>query len=84
MKVTPTCKYGHGHLTAEIVQPATEKTRVSWGLLGAVESWADDDPGRTGPPQVSYSGHIFTLKLFRCPVCGYLELFDYEEKSGRT
>src|SRR5260364_130240 len=71
--VTPTCRYGHGDLSK------VERTPEShfWGLIGA-----NTRHFRTGTPvgqplsQTELSGRIYTLQLFRCSICGYLEFFD--------
>src|SRR5260364_234136 len=77
--VTPTCRYGHGDLSK------VERTPEShfWGLIGA-----NTRHFRTGTPvgqplsQTELSGRIYTLQLFRCSICGYLEFFDDNIVNG--
>ncbi|MBR7961214.1 hypothetical protein KDW41_12240 [Burkholderia vietnamiensis] len=81
MKVTPTCRYGHGNL-AEV-----DRMRPNhyWGFMGAdITSVAKPSNAGEKVNVVEMSGHVFTMMLFRCPVCGYMETFDYEAPDGSS
>lgn len=90
MKITPTCRYGHGELLREdVISPeAVESSKkYSWGLMGILEQLyrpAQGESGGDSPFHVSrgHSGHVFTLRLYKCSTCGYLELFDEEVMNG--
>ncbi|AOZ06729.1 hypothetical protein BKK80_13570 [Cupriavidus malaysiensis] len=79
MKVTPTCRYEHGELQEIPREPETHY----FGLMGATLV-----PFRAGTPvgeplsRTTVSGRIYTVSIFRCPVCGYLEMFDDEVGNG--
>lgn len=67
-KVTPMCRYGHGPLELAPSPHGDERLSAwaleSFSLMGAHE----DDVGEP----------LWTLALYRCNACGYLELFDKE------
>ncbi len=82
MKVTPTCKYGHGPL-----EPADEEAYGPdhyWVFAGMYLRRARAGQFRAGDPLVNHSlsGHAFAVKLFRCAKCGYMEMFDEEVANG--
>lgn len=81
MKVTPTCRYGHGDL--EVANEGHDTNTHRWTLLG-VTSQSFVAGSSVGTPLTSTgpSGNVFTLALYRCPVCGYLEMFDDEASHG--
>lgn len=79
MKVIPTCRYDHGELQIVSLEPSAH----AWGLMGVTLV-----PFQAGSPvgqpllQTKTSGRVYTVTVFRCPVCGYLELFDDEVSNG--
>jgi hypothetical protein len=72
-QVTPTCKYGHGNLERIKTGPTS-----FWGLVGAAQRPARVDEMRAGDPLASLqaSGAVYTVIVYRCLHCGYMELFD--------
>ncbi|WP_155705995.1 hypothetical protein [Burkholderia cepacia] len=79
MKVTPTCRYGHGDL-AEVTRTPDEHY---WGFIGArLIPFRVGTPVGTSLMETEASGRIYTVALYRCPVCGYLEVFDDEGTNG--
>ena len=70
----PTCKYGHGEL---------KKEDGLWGLGGfdryqlSVNSTVD-----TPINEVIRNERAFTLCVYRCSKCGYLEFFDDVIENG--
>ncbi|SAJ91427.1 hypothetical protein UA11_04699 [Burkholderia multivorans] len=86
MKVTPTCRYGHGELL-QVTQPdSPDGAKHSWGLVGVLLHHFRAGASRVGEPltatMISESGSVYTMKMFRCPTCGYMELFDDEGIDG--
>ena len=79
MKFTPTCRYGHGDL--EVIPRAPENHY--WGLMGAHHL-----PLRVGMSvnkplsATEASGRIYTVAIYRCSTCGYMELFDDGVRNG--
>lgn len=68
MNVQPTCRYGHGPL----MRPDSEDdTRWVFGVTKKTE----DADGKKALTELPYA---FTVLLYRCPICGYIELFDDE------
>lgn len=63
MEVTPLCKYGHGLLKLDT--GAAEDDSI-WGL----ESYKRFDG------IMAVGKKAFTVSVFVCPTCGYIELFD--------
>ena len=68
MKINPICRYGHGELS---VQPG------KWALTG-IEFETFDTSSTVNEPlsTIALNGNAFTLSIYRCPTCGYLEFFD--------
>lgn len=68
-KVNPVCKYGHGDL---------ERQGDLWGVEGFSKATSS-----SGTPLVPIAGNDqqFVMVMYRCPRCGYLELFDNEEAA---
>ncbi|QNB08372.1 hypothetical protein G5S34_17515 [Herbaspirillum frisingense] len=67
----PLCRYGHGALIKDQLGPSQ-----FWGLMGAI---VRETPPKTLLGQTTEtvsSGVLFTVNLYRCKVCGYIELFD--------
>ena len=62
MKFRPECKYGHGELYLD---------NKTWALSGVEVT---NNPNNTFT--TAWNGHAYTLKIYRCNTCGYLELFD--------
>ncbi|WP_261524070.1 hypothetical protein [Burkholderia multivorans] len=79
MEVIPTCRYGHG----DLIEVDRIQKNHYWGFIGA-EITSVGQPTDNGEKVnvVNMSDHVFTMKLYRCPVCGYLEAFDYEDSDG--
>lgn len=73
MNLQPTCRYGHGDL--EEIVPGDNRF---WGLMGASLQQASMGNFSMGQPLATLetNGSIYTIRPFRCPKCGYLELFD--------
>lgn len=68
MNITPTCRYDHGPL---------EESQGDPELRYAVRSvFKTHEP--SGQLVIEEAPYVFTARLFRCPVCGYVELFDDE------
>lgn len=67
-KVAPQCKYGHGNL---------ERQPDLWAVQG-VEVL---DTKTDGLPDTRNTALQFTCSMFRCPRCGYLEMFDDEDAA---
>lgn len=65
IKITPTCKYGHGPLDRE---------QGAWSFLSAPSSVHDDHPLGFKQGELAYA-----VSLHVCRVCGYMEMFDYPE-----
>lgn len=68
MHVIPECKYCHGPMAT----PPGDET-IKWSLRAVFK-----ETGANGQSIVQDSPYVFSLNLFRCPTCGYLELFDDE------
>ncbi|WP_186044277.1 hypothetical protein [Burkholderia gladioli] len=88
MKVTPTCKYGHGELVTVDEKEIIDGAKHSWALTGLLVkpyyavSEVGAQPALT--KDISYSGHVFTLSAYSCKVCGYMEFFDIEVPDERA
>lgn len=67
-QVEPTCRYNHGKLVLE--DSPSDPSTSGWGL----RSFAFFDL----PPDENDS--VWTVKVYKCPVCGYVELFDKDFK----
>lgn len=68
MKVTPTCRYGHGDL---------KRNERVWSLPGIdLVKMASDEDAKQPVYSVTQNGHGFSVCIYRCFVCGYIELFD--------
>lgn len=68
LPITPECRYGHGLL---------KEVKGDEGLRYVIRSVYKDQPA-PGEQVITESPVVFTALLFRCPVCGYLEVFDDE------
>ena len=66
--ISPTCRYGHGLLRA--VHGNHERRYV---LRSVTKS-----ENAEGENEIAETPYVFTLHLFRCDTCGYLEMFDDE------
>lgn len=62
----PTCRYGHGPLTDE--HAGTSPAPAAWGIMGM----------QSINNQLMMDHSVWTLKIYRCKTCGYLELFDLD------
>lgn len=68
------CKYGHGSL---VEQDGT------WSLPMVTKEPRDiPQEDRTVMVASMYSEMVYTVKIWQCPVCGYIELFDDEAHNG--
>lgn len=73
MKVTPTCRYGHGDL---------EKVERSdpdhyWAFMGInIMKYTAGMPAGEPLTSTSMDGTVFAVALYRCKTCGYIECFD--------
>lgn len=63
-----TCRYGHGELVAENGLWAMPGIDVKTDNVGV-------DTGQTAKYIVE-NGLGFSLRIYKCPTCGYLEFFD--------
>ncbi|MCM2546210.1 hypothetical protein ACVCII_03955 [Burkholderia glumae] len=84
LKVTPICRYGHGELERVNGPETPDGTKHAWGLLGFVIQpyrAADEFGGEQLSKVMSESMGIFTASVYRCPVCGYVEMFDDGEEN---
>ncbi len=80
MHIAPTCKYGHGPLARVIDSPGNHR----FALMGVTlpkppEGFIQFSEAST-PAQPS--GRVYSIAVFRCTTCGYLELFDDEALHG--
>lgn len=66
MKIIPTCRYNHGILEEIQGDPAQHYS------LPAVAKTHE----LSGKVSVVETPIVFMVRLFRCPMCGYLEIFD--------
>ena len=84
MKITPTCRYGHGELLQLTQVDDANGFKHSWGLIGVLMHQFRAGESGVGDPltSISHSGNVYTMKTFRCPTCGYMELFDDEGIDG--
>jgi hypothetical protein len=75
----PTCRYGHGEL--ELQNTASEDSRWVIGQLDSrtMRAYSLLDGG---PEYQPFSPVVFSLNIYRCSKCGYLELFDDEVTDG--
>ncbi|WP_186159249.1 hypothetical protein [Burkholderia gladioli] len=85
MKVEPTCKYGHGSLDPQDAFPPT-----TW-IIPAIDMDRFDGKGESPLPPEEFAKlaqpafpSAFTLNIYRCKVCGYLEFFDVEVPDGEA
>ena len=67
MNIIPTCRYDHGPL-AEI----TGEPELRYAIRSVFRTREGDQS------VIAEAPYVFTLRLYRCPRCGYLELFDDE------
>lgn len=68
--VTPTCRYGHGPLLPHSPDAPADGYHLSSHRLFKDLLGTTVGSMKTAP--------TFTVKLFRCATCGYLEMFDDE------
>lgn len=86
MKITPTCRYGHGELRQLTMPDSADGATHSWGLAGVFQYQLR--PGSStasrvlAGPMIIPSQNVYTMKAFRCTICGYMELFDDEGIDG--
>lgn len=66
--ITPACRYGHGPL-----RPAHGGQERRYVLRSVFKS-----KNAEGDDEITETPYVFTLHLFRCDTCGYLEMFDDE------
>lgn len=66
--MSKSCRYGHG----ELIQ-----IEGIWSL-SCMEKEERENPAFPDKKSISHTpnGVIYTMHVYRCPVCGYLELFD--------
>lgn len=62
--VEPMCKYGHGAL--RLADAPSRNVQTSWALVEY----------RIGDGSASETGACWTVKLYLCQTCGYIEFFD--------
>lgn len=68
----PSCRYGHGSLEKDQI----EKDHF-WGIVGAqLKKMNATSPVGAAIQESRPSGGIYSVHIYRCPVCGYIELFD--------
>lgn len=72
-KVTPNCRYGHGDLVRL-------KLRNEDGLPRGTIISTYLELENMGTAMMDGKGYSITL--FRCPTCGYLEIFDDGDYNG--
>lgn len=73
MVITPECRYGHGQLEEMERIPAHH----AWGYMGVfLTETAAGHPQGNPAITTSVSGGVFTVRLYRCSTCGYIEAFD--------
>lgn len=77
-KITPTCRYGHGPLNRD-----KPDTNHYWAVMGAVNiPLTAMSPVNKPISDTQSSNLIYTVNLYRCETCGYIELFDDEIDNG--
>ena len=69
MKSTPKCRYDSCNLE-KVTGPSAIK---SWASIGMVEDENNPEQARLG------FNSAFSYSAFKCPLCGYVELFDEGE-----
>lgn len=67
-KIVPMCRYEHGRM---------ERQEGLWGLDQIRMAPADAPAAKTSLA----TGISFVASMYRCSVCGYLELIDDEEAA---
>ena len=72
-KITPTCRYGHGDLQKVSLFSHDRQLR---GI--ALPTFLDVK----GAGTALMDGSAYSIIAYRCPACGYLELFDDEVANG--
>lgn len=73
-QVKRTCRYGHGLLELLAGAWAISGLRPRNAIEAVVGKHAE---GRTR----ALDGRVFALKVWRCPECGYVELFDEDSST---
>ena len=74
MKIEPDCRYGHGKL---------EASPELWSLAGITATpMTCNSDCNDALDDVSMNGRAFTVLLYRCTTCGYIELFDDAEVNN--
>jgi len=68
-RVIPKCKYHIDQLLESIEDPSPEQDRKIVALQG-IKKYPD------GKAEIANWG--FLVKVYRCPICGYVEMFDSE------
>lgn len=68
MKVDPKCKYEHGSL-----ERPPEDSGVAWAIRAIYKETATN-----GGQIIEESPFAYTMHLYRCKQCGYIEFFDDE------
>lgn len=68
MKVDPICKYGHGPMDEPPRDP-----EVIWAIRAVFK-----EAGANGNQIIGETSYAYTMHLFRCKECGYIEFFDDE------
>lgn len=66
ISVERTCRYGHGQL---------DSIDGIWSLEGL-------RPQKSAVGGLASNGQVFTVRVFRCETCGYVELYDDMEVYG--
>lgn len=80
--LAPSCRYGHGNLVEHSSPPFVDQDGkqhpAAWAMpaFGRVESI---DAVYMRPMPVS-----FTVKMFVCHTCGYMEFFDADVEATRN
>lgn len=73
MKFKPNCRYGHGDLMRTVFRSNDDSMRSLF--LPTAKQLMEGAP-------LMADGSGFTVALYRCPKCGYLEIFDDEVENG--
>lgn len=66
-KVIPTCRYGHGNLGRIVLASTLHEPRGMY-----IPTFQDS----FGKGTILSDGNGYTVIMYRCPTCGYIELFD--------
>ena len=80
--MTRTCRYGHGDLERLNDQTPAHQWALMGVKLAAPPEGTDLLPVKGRNVAIDLSRRVFTVTIWRCQECGYLELFDEDLRDG--